>query len=118
MFKILDLTKNDLIAFKAEGKIEKKDYEKLQPILEKTERENEKLKMYIEIGDLGSITPEAMLEDVATYFNHIPKVEKLAVLGEGTPEKSWAKIADPFIKADIKYFPVNEKDVAIEWLKK
>jgi hypothetical protein len=39
LFEFTDLTKDNVIAFKAYGKIEERDYDKLMALLEKTERE-------------------------------------------------------------------------------
>lgn len=116
MFEILDLTKDNIIAFKAEGKIEKTDYDKITPVLEKTEREHQNVRLLLEIGDLKSITFDALLKDIATYFKHVKHLEKVAVVGRDHAEKSWTKVADPFIRADIKYFPLEEMDIAKEWI--
>ncbi|MGC9344291.1 MAG: STAS/SEC14 domain-containing protein, partial [Bacteroidales bacterium] len=68
MFKILDITKDNLIGFRASGKIEEEDYEKLNPILEKTKKEQEAIRLYIEIGELHGITFKALIKDIVTYF--------------------------------------------------
>ena len=49
-------------------------------------------------------------------FSDVRKVEKVAVVGSDRPEKSWAKIADPFIRAEIKYFPESERKIAEVWI--
>ena len=116
MFTILDLTKDNVIAFKAHGKIEETDYDKLNPLLEKTEREGKSVHLFIEVGDIEGITAMALLKDIVTYFKHIRKVDKVAVVGSDKPEKSWAKVADPFIRAEIKYFPETEREIAEEWI--
>lgn len=117
MFKILDITKDNLIGFRASGKIEEEDYEKLNPILEKTKKEQNAIRLYIEIGELQGITFKALIKDIVTYFRHVKKVEKVAVTGKNGFEKAWVKVADPFIKAEIKYFPVPEKDFAVSWVR-
>ncbi len=116
MFNFLDITKNNIIAFKAEGEITKADYDSLTPLLNKTEREYDALRLYVEIGDIKGITARAFLEDVAIYFKHIRHIEKIAVIGDSQAEKVWAKLADPFTKADVKYYPLPEKDIAAEWI--
>lgn len=116
MFEIQDLTKDNVIAFKASGKIEGKDYEILNPLLEKTKREEKHIRLLIEVGEINGITAKAMLKDIATYFKHVRKIQKVAVVGEDLAEKTWAKVADPFIRADIKYFPATEKEAAKSWI--
>lgn len=118
MFKILDITKDNVIAFKASGKVQKTDYEILNPLLDKTEKEYDDVKLFILIEEIESITPEALMKDIVTYFKHIKYITRVAVVGEGKAEKSWAKVADPFIKGDIKYFPLTEYDIARDWIEK
>jgi hypothetical protein len=118
MFNILDITKNNVVAFKASGKIEEADYEKIIPLLEKTEREGKKIKLFIEIGDIQGITFKGLMKDIVTYFKHIKKIEKVAVVGKNGAGKGWAEAANPFIKAEIRYFPIEEKVLAEEWIEK
>ncbi len=118
MFKILDNTKEKIIAFKVFGKVIKTDYDVLNPLLEKTEKEYEAVRLFIEIGDIEGITAEALIKDIATYFKHAKHIEKVAVIGQGKMEKVWAKIADPFIRADVNYFLPEEKDIAVEWIER
>ncbi|MFN2395855.1 MAG: hypothetical protein ABR597_09230 [Bacteroidales bacterium] len=47
MFKILSFTKGKVIAFRAEGKIEMADYDKINALLEKTKREYERVGLNI-----------------------------------------------------------------------
>ena len=117
MFDFNEMTKGNLIAFKVHGKIEVNDYDKLTALLDKAERENESLKLLVEIGDIEGITGKAFLKDVATYFKHIRHVEKIAVVGDGDyKEGTWTKIAKPFMKADIQYFPRERKTDAEAWI--
>lgn len=118
MFKILDTTKENIIAFNVTGKVIKTDYDVLNPLLEKTEKEHDAVRLFIEVGQIEGITAEALLKDIATYFRHVKHIDKVAVVGKGKMEKAWTKVADPFIRADIKYFPMVEKDIAAQWIER
>ncbi len=118
MFKILDNTKENIIAFIVNGKVLKTDYDVLNPLLEKTEKDYDAVRLIIEIGDIEGITAEALIKDIATYFKHVKHIEKVAVVGQDKMAKTWAKVADPFIRADINYFPPEEKDIAMEWIER
>ncbi len=116
MFKILEETRNELIALKIEGQIKREDYDKLDVLLRKTEKENEHVDMYIEIDDIEGITPEAVWADIKTYFKNAKDFRKVAVIGkDGFSEKA-AKTANPFVKAEIKYFSEDQKNTAMEWV--
>lgn len=118
MFEFKDNTEANVIAFRAYGKIEKDDYEKLIPIIEKTERDAGSIHLYLEVGDLTSITFEALMKDIATYFKHARNFNKVAVVGDDdNNEKTWSKLANPFISAEVKYFPIQQQKDAKEWIK-
>lgn len=116
MFVILDLTRDNLIGFRVEGKIEKSDYEKIQALLDKTEREYEKLKLYIEIGNIEGMSFEALWEDFKTWFGHIRKLSKVAVTGKGGVEKVLTKLTNPFVSAEVRFFSFNETSKARDWI--
>ena len=118
MFKVLDLTKDNLIAFKVKGKVEKKDYEKLTPMLEKTEREFDTCKMYIEIEEIGDIEPAALWEDFKLYFLHVRNFEKIAIVGQGDTIEKVTKLAKPFVSGEMKFFDIRESTKAREWIEK
>ena len=115
----MDLTKDNVVAIRISGKIEAKDYEKLTPVIEKTEREGKPVRLFIRLEDIEGITGLAILKDIVTYFKHAKNMEKVAVVGEGDyKEDMWAKAASSFVKADVKYFPVEQQILAEDWIKK
>jgi hypothetical protein len=116
MFKILDLTKDNLIAFKIQGEIEKSDYALLQALLEKTEREFDTRKLYVEIANVEGIEPAAFWEDIKTYFRHFKDIDKVAFLCPGSFCMSLAKLSQPFISGEVKVFREEELMAAREWI--
>lgn len=116
MFKILDITKNNLTAFKVKGKIKKADYEKLIALFEKNEREFDKQKLYIEIDEIESITAKALWEDFKTYFTHVKNFEKIAIIGDSGMVKTLTELSKPFVSGDIKFFNIREASKAREWI--
>jgi hypothetical protein len=116
MFEILDFTKNNLTAFKAEGKIEKSDYDKLNALFEKNEREYDTQKLYAEISEIEKITAEALWEDFKAYFKHIRNFEKIAIVGDSELVKKMTTLTKPFVSSDIKFFNIREASEAQEWI--
>jgi len=118
MFKILDFTKNNVIAFRVEGKIEKADYDKLNALLEKTDREYDKIRLYLEIdpSDIEGIEPLALWEDFKTYFRYFKSLEKLAIIGSGKLEEGITKIVKPFVSGEVKYFPKEKANEGKKWI--
>ena len=116
MFNILDFTKDNLIAFRVEGKVEEKDYEKLNALLEKTQRDHDTLKLYIEIKELEGIEPMALWEDFKTYFKHVRKADKIAIVGYGDLMKGLSKLSNPFVSGEVKFFEEKEVHLAKQWV--
>ena len=116
MFKILDLTKDNLIAFKVKGKIEKSDYEVLQALLDKTEREHDIRKLYVEIESIEGIEPAALWEDIKVYFQHIKNLDRIAIIGPGKMLEILSKMSKPFVAGEVKVFSEDELMAAREWI--
>lgn len=117
MFKVLDYTKDDVIAIQVEGNITKADYEKINPLIDKTVHEFEKIKFFILMNNIDAIKPEAMVSDVKMYLNHYAHISKVAVAGDKTWQRIIAGIANPFILGKIKYFPKEDVENALQWIK-
>ncbi|MFP4557311.1 MAG: STAS/SEC14 domain-containing protein [Bacteroidales bacterium] len=118
MFKVLDITKNNLTAFKVQGKITKSDYDKLNALFEKNKREYVTQKLYIEIDTIESITAKALWEDFKTYFAHVKNFDKIAIIGESKLVKILTKLSKPFVSGDVKFFNTSEASKAKEWIMK
>ena len=116
MFRVLDLTNKDLIAIQIDGKINKSDYEKITPLIDKTVKEYGKIKLYIQIDNIEGIEPKAFAQDVKLYFKHFNHMNKIAVVGETNWQKLWANLASPFVSGKIKFFPHGEVVAARKWI--
>jgi hypothetical protein len=68
----------------------------LQALLEKTEREFDTRKLYVEIECIEGIEPAAFWEDIKTYFRHFKDLDKVAFLGPDSFIMSLAKLSQPF----------------------
>lgn len=116
MFKILDKTLGNLVAIEIDGHINKADYDKVTPLLEKAVREYGKVKIYIHIVKIEGIEPGAFMKDVRTYLKHFNHVEKIAVVGNNKWQKFWAGLASPFVSGEIKFFTHDEAAEAQTWI--
>jgi hypothetical protein len=116
MFKILDFTKNNLTAIQAKGKIEKADYDKVNALLEKNEREYDAQRLYIEIDEIEKITPAALWEDFKMYFKQIRKFERVAIVADSSVIENLTRLSKPFVSGEVKFFDVKEALRAREWV--
>jgi hypothetical protein len=118
MFKILDFTKHNLTAIQAKGKIEKPDYDKVNALLEKNEREYDTQRLYIEIDEIEKITPAALWEDFKMYFKQIRKFERVAIVADSSAVENLSKLSKPFISGELKFFNIRDASKAKEWIMK
>ncbi len=116
MFTILDFTKDNLVAFQVEGKVEKADYEKLKPLLNKTERDYDTQKLYVEIKSLEGIEPAALWEDFKVFFKHIKNFDKIAIVAPDEISKSLTGLTKPFISGELKFFDNSQAITARDWV--
>ncbi len=116
MFKILNITKDNLIAIKIDGKIVKSDYEKITPLIEKTVEDYGKMRLYLLIDNIEGIEPAAFTEDVKTYIKYFNSFEKIAVVGENAWQRMWSELASPFVSGTVKYFKFPEMERARHWI--
>lgn len=116
MFRVLEFTKDDVIAIHVEGKITKSDYEKINPLIDKTVREYNHVKLFIELDEIEGIEPEAFLKDVKIYLNNFNKIEKVAVIGDNNWQKIISGITSPFISGKVKYFTKHQLLKAQKWI--
>lgn len=111
-----DKTANDLIAMEAQGQIDKSDYDKFKPLLEKTLQQYGKARLYLEIKDIDMISLRALWEEVKVDMKHIHDFSKVAVVGD----KAWKEMAAYAMKllttVDAKYFDFSEQQAAWEWV--
>jgi hypothetical protein len=116
MFKVLDITKGDLIAIQVDGKLKKNDYDKITPMMDKTVNDFGKIRLYIQLDNVDGIEPKAFREDVKTYLKHFKHMKKIAVVGKTRWEKMWSDIAGPFVSGEVKYFEFTEIETARKWI--
>ena len=116
MFNILEKTHNNLVAIRIEGKINKKDYEDLLPVIEKKSNEHSNINMYLEFHKIEGVTPKAALDDIMTYFKYVADFDKIAVIGEDNWGNLLESTSNAFYSARIRFFSFNQKEQAENWI--
>jgi len=118
---MIDTGDEKIIAYRLGGKITEEEMTSVLSIFRERIDKGEKLLVYQEVKSIGGAEFDAMIEkfkffnDVGFNFSHFSKI---AVV---THSKWLHKIVDLedkiFRNVDMKGFPVEEKDKAIEFLK-
>ncbi len=116
MFKLLNLTKDNLIAIEIDGKVRKEDYQMITPLINGRVKDYGKIRMYIEIETIEGVESAALKEDLKTYIRHFNHMEKIVVVGNTKWQKLWSKLASPFISGEMKYYSHEEVTDAVRWI--
>lgn len=116
MIQLLEESKEDLVAFRISGHIDKSDYEIMLPVLEEKIKQHGKIRVYAEVQEVDDYTFEALWEEIKFDFKHATDFTKAAIVGDKT-WIDWATVmAKPFTSAQIRYFDFTQRDQAWAWI--
>jgi hypothetical protein len=98
--------------------LQKEDYEHFVPMVKKIMASRDKIRMLIELRDFKGWSVGALWEDTKFGLSHFNDIERLAIVGDKQWEKTMAAFIKPFTTATVKYFDLEELDVANAWISK
>lgn len=116
MIQILKIKKENLIAAKMSGKITKEDVKKIHPLIHHIIDKGYKVDFYFELENLRSYELEGLWEDLKTDTAHLSDYGKMAFVGDKKWQEWAAKATDLFTGSEVKYFDLQEKEKAKEWI--
>lgn len=116
MFKILDFTNENLIAFQVKGRIEESDFEALNLMIRNARQNYDTLRLYLEIDNIEGTEPAALWRDVKTYIRHGNDLNKIAVVAPDDVLKSLTESGNPFSSGELRYFKLDELISARDWV--
>ena len=121
MLEMIDIGVDEVIAYRLGGKITKEEMTSALTIFREKIDKGEKLIVYQEVESIGGAEFDAMVEkfkffkDVGFNFSHFSKI---AVVTHSKWLHKIVNLEDKiFRNVDMKGFPVEKKDKAIEFLK-
>lgn len=116
MLQILDFTQDNVLATRAVGTVTDEDYEKIEPVIQEIVNDGKKIRWYYELQNDESWEPGAIWEDLKVDLKHSSDYEKVAVVGEKGWQEAITKAYSPFTKAEVKYFSLDDKEQAKDWI--
>lgn len=105
-----------IIEIHASGKLNKEDYEKLGPQVERLIREHGKIRVLFYLHEFHGWTAGALWEDTKFDAKHFRDIERLAIVGEKKWQEGMATFCKPFTTAKVKYFSHNQLADARQWI--
>ena len=119
MFEVIDKwTGGDVVALRVTGKVLHEDYEKLVPKLEAFIGEHGAIRCLVEIVDLEGVSLRAVWDELSFDLKHADDVTRCAVVGDRAWERWATAAAKPiFRRAEVRYFPREDLERAVEWIR-
>lgn len=115
MIKLLEEIHEDVLEIRIAGKISQEGYDIINPALKKMSEDYKSPKVYVEISDVDIPTLQMVWEE----FQNSPdynKLEKCAVVGSKEWKETFDMLYGNQINPKVKYFHIDEKAVARNWL--
>jgi hypothetical protein len=108
----------NVVAFACSGQVTRTDYATvLVPIVENALRQQEKLRLYYQIGaEFAGIDPGAMWEDFKIGVAHLSRWDRIAVVTDVDWIRHTIWIFSFLIPGEVRVFPTSETAAAREWI--
>ncbi|WP_417850157.1 STAS/SEC14 domain-containing protein [Thalassoglobus sp.] len=116
MIEQLKSTSDKTIGFKLSGKLHDEDYKTFVPLVDAAIAEHGKARLLAQFHDFQGWDAKALWDDIKFSTTHCTKIEKIALVGEKSWEKSMATVCKPFTKAKVQYFEASQLEDAWKWL--
>ena len=116
MFVSLPESSGDLACFKAIGKLTSEDYRSLMDKFHAILDEHGTLRLYADLEEFDGWEWQAAWDKVAFGVKHWDQILMIAVVGTKRWEYLSTQIAQKVIKADVRYFTIDEKEQALDWV--
>ena len=118
MFEILPVNDdNNILAFKASGKLTDVDYKKFLPVLEEMIRSNGQISLYVELQDFEGWEAAAAWDDLRFGLQHENDFKRIAIITDKVLFHTAIGFMNLFSNFDMKFFEQSETAAAWEWLR-
>ena len=118
MLEPIQVTRDDVLGFKAIGRVTGEDYEKiLVPAMEEAIKAHGKIRFLYEFGpEFESFNPRALWDDAKVGFRHLRDFERIAVVSDIEWITHGVKLFEFAIPYPVRVFPTAEREAALAWI--
>lgn len=116
MFEKLDQSSGNILGYKAVGKITKKDYTTLTADVQSLLQQEESICLLLDLGEFEREKVSAWGADFKFGREFRQKIIMLAIVGETKRQEWMTGLMDPLFADEAKFFPIDEREAAWEWL--
>lgn len=118
MIQFIPVAEDNNFALRISGKIDHDDYQQFKSQIESLLDEYEKISLLIELDEFEGATTTAIRDDLKFVVEHENAFERIAIVGDKAWEHWMSLLAEPFIKAKVRYFKRHQLNKAWDWLRK
>ncbi|MEM9193549.1 MAG: STAS/SEC14 domain-containing protein [Myxococcota bacterium] len=118
MLTILDIGAPNVIGLEIDGKIEIDDINRVKTVVEEQLQNHDKLRIYVELNEIGGISLEALWEDLKLAFGNWSRWSHKAVVSDKEWLTGFTEVADKlFPSIHVKHFTWDQKEEARAWIR-
>ncbi len=120
MLELIDIGVENAVAYRFGGKITEEEMTTILTVFKEKIEKGEKLIVYQEVVSIGGVELDAMIEKFKFFRNvGLSHFDRIAVVAHTKWLHKLVDLEDKIFKSiDMKGFSVDEKDQAVEFLKK
>ena len=116
MIHFLNTQNEKLIAIEITGKIKKEDVERIHTLIHKVLKNYKKVDFFFELKDFKCYELGGLWSDLKVDAVHFSDYGKMVLVGERKWHEWAAKSTNIFSESEVKYFELDEKKAAKEWI--
>lgn len=108
--------KNDYLAVKLSGRIDKKEYQQVLSNLKSKVTGENKVDLLVDLSELDKFTMGALWEDIKFDVKNFKVIRRFAIIGDKNTIKVLDPISEPFVTDEAKFFNKSEFKEAEQWV--
>ncbi|PTL38024.1 hypothetical protein C6Y45_13490 [Alkalicoccus saliphilus] len=117
MNRKLDWSRDNVIAFQIDNKIEEQEYKEMLREVEQLMEQYDKIRIFMKVPDLEGTE----LSTIADRFkfvkeNNMDQIEKYALVGEQKTTQAVTKAVDVLSSINTRQYPFDEEEAAKKWI--
>lgn len=116
MVKLEARPDGSVVTLALKGRLCAEDYRQFTPELDRLVAQHGKLRLLLDMSDLDSVEPQAILRDALFDVRHYNAFERIAMAGDERWHEWLREASPPFTGAELRYFDRGQLQAARQWL--
>jgi universal stress protein A len=118
MFERIPMDNEHIFGIRAEGVLTDADYQRFLPELEAFIKQKGTISAYVDMQDFKGWEAKAAWDDLKFGLAHDLDFYRIAIIGTSRWQKWLINVSSIFFSAEMRFFPPEKTQEALEWLQK